>query len=90
MFSWSIILTLLSVLLGWVVSPTGSREAETQGRLLDAPPVYVRQKLFDRDFVSSIVEEKGASNFFYPLRIRELGESSLVEHRSDHAYAKSG
>lgn len=74
--------------LGLILAPYLSNN-QAQGRYFQAPPSYVRQKLFDPGFINPILEQTARSDFFYPLRLREQGEQSHSGKQPDHDYAKT-
>jgi len=80
--------TIIFLVLGFLLSPFVCREQMMEGRLILAPPRFVRQQLFDANFVSSILRISGSDSFFYPSHIREQLDKLNSKERHDPRYAQ--
>lgn len=79
---------IIAFVVGLVLSPFICHDMQSQGRLISAPPRFVRQKLFDADFVTSILHESGRNSFFYPAHIRDQLDKPDAEERRDFEYTQ--
>lgn len=88
MFARVILIYVIPMLVGFYLYPRGTHELDLQGRLILAPPHFVRAKLFDAEFIAPLAQASRSGEFFYPLAIREEGERSGSTARRDKQYAR--